>query len=244
MDNIKNYINILHKKLGPFKYIAWFLCLFLIFEFIWKLCVHQGEDEKILLILGKDFTVYTEGINMWTAKSVYWFVHDILGYNDFKIFDSQLYFPGSIPIDIIWGCTGLKQLFMFSFILIFYFGPIKKKLWYIPVSLVILVFINILRLSIIFIIIKDPYPEWFIAVNEWYNDRVWDNTSKSYYLFYKDWFNIFHRDIFTWIYYDGVIFILWLIWEEKIRKPFERSVSKGKKGLSPNKKREELPSTS
>lgn len=229
MDNkVRNYIgNNLLKQLEPFKNIIWFLCLFLIFEFIWKICVHQGEDERILLVLGKDLTAYTEGINRWTAKTVYWFVHDILGYKDFHLINGiTLYFKGSIPIDIIWGCTGLKQLFMFAFILIFYFGPIKKKLWYIPLSLIILVIINILRLSIIFLIIKNPFPEWFIAVNEWYNHREWINTRECYLMFYKDWFNVFHRDVFTWIYYDGVIFILWLIWEEKVRKPYRRLTNK------------------
>lgn len=216
------------KRLLPFKDIIWFLCLFLIFEFIWKLCVHQGEDERILLVLGKDLTHYTFDISLWTAKAVYWLLHDVFGYTDLHMQGITLYFNGSIPIDIIWGCTGLKQLFMFTFILGLYFGPIKKKLWYIPLSLLILVVINILRLAIIFIIIKDPFPEWFISVNEWYNNRVWDNTRDTYLLFYKDWFNVFHRDIFTWIYYDGVIFILWLIWEEKIRKPYMRLADKVK----------------
>lgn len=223
-----NLQNNLIKTLVPFKDIIWFLCLFLIFEFIWKLCVHQGENERILLVLGKDLTHYTEGISLWTAKAVYWFVHDFLGYADLEMYGITLYFKGSIPVDIIWGCTGLKQLFMFTFIIVFYFGPARKKLWYIPMSLIILIIINILRLCIIFIIIKDPFPEWFISVNEWYNNRVWENTGESYIQFYKDWFNVFHRDIFTWIYYDGVIFILWLIWEEKIRKPYARLKNKQK----------------
>jgi len=211
----------IYRKIGPFKGILWFLCLFLIFEFIWKVSVHQGEDERILLVLGNDLTAYTEGINRWTAQAVYWTVHDLLGYSDFYIINqTTLYFKDSIPVDIIWGCTGLKQLFMFSFILIFYFGLARKKIWYIPLSLIILVFINILRLTVIFLIIKNPFPEWFIPVNEWYNAREWVNTKECYLTFYKDWFNIFHRDIFTWLYYDGIIFVLWLIWEEKIRKKY------------------------
>lgn len=115
---------------------------------------------------------------------------------------------------------------MFTFILTFYFGPIKKKLWYLPMALLILLIVNILRLIFIFYIIKDPFPEWFISVNEWYNNRTWSNTRENYYQFYKDWFNVFHRDIFTWIYYDGVIFILWLIWEEKDKQAFLPTESK------------------
>ncbi len=225
----KGFISLLIKKLSPFKNIIWFLCVFLIFEFIWKVCVHQGENERILLVLGKDLTSYTEGMNRWTAEAVYWFTHDLLGYHNFHLInDITLYFESSIHVDIIWGCTGLKQLFMFTFILAFYYGPIKKKLWYIPLSLFILLLINILRLVVIFVIIKDPFPEWFISVNEWYNQRTWINTKECYQLFYTDWFNVFHRDIFTWIYYDGVIFILWLIWEEKINKPYQKLKIKNK----------------
>lgn len=219
---IENYINKHFKILEPFKDIIWFLFLFLSFEFVWKLCVHQGEDESILLVLGKDLTSYTEGISAWTAKIIYWFVHDLCGYHDLKMTGASLYFNDSLHIDIIWGCTGLKQFFMFSFILLCYFGPRKKKLWFLPMSLLILLAVNILRLSIITIIIRQPFPEWFIGVNEWYNGRIWENTRESYRQFYVDWFNIFHRDIFTWIYYDGVIFVLWLIWEEKINKPYQR----------------------
>lgn len=219
----KNFINNkYYQKLEPFKDIIWFLALFLIFEFIWKLFVHIGDDEKTLLVLGKDLTRYTEGFCLWTAETIFWLIHDILGNHNFFINGTVLQFEGSIPIDIVWGCTGLKQLFMFTFILTFYFGPIKKKLWYLPMALLILLIVNILRLIFIFYIIKDPFPEWFISVNEWYNNRTWSNTRENYYQFYKDWFNVFHRDIFTWIYYDGVIFILWLIWEEKINKPFSR----------------------
>lgn len=219
---VENYINKHFKALEPFKDIIWFLFLFLLFEFIWKLFVHQGENESILLILGKDMTTYTEGISIWTAKAVYWLVHDVFGYHDLKMVETSIFFNDSLHIDIIWGCTGLKQLFMFTFIMICYSGPLKKKYWYIPLSLLILLIINILRLAIITIIIRNPFPEWFISVNEWYNGRTWMNTRESYRQFYVDWFNIFHRDVFTWIYYDGVIFVLWLIWEEKINKPYQR----------------------
>lgn len=214
------------KKLEPFKPIFWFLCLFLIFDFIWKICVHQGEDERILLVLGKDLTSYTTGISQWTADLIYWFVHTLFGYQDFHQHGTILYFENSLYVDIIWGCTGLKQLLMFSFIMFFYYGPAKKKLWYIPLALLILLLINILRLAVIFIIIKGPFPEWFISANEWYNNRTWINSKECYETFYKDWFNVFHKDVLTWIYYDGVIFVLWLVWEEKIRKAHNKLISK------------------
>lgn len=221
------------KPFEPFKGIIWFLILFLLFEFIWKLCVHQGDNEAILLILGKDFTPYTTPICLWTAKAVYFVVHTIFGYQEFKINGIYLYFENSLRLDIIWGCTGIKQVLMFTFIMIFYFGPKKKKLWFIPLSIFALLTINILRIAIICVIVKDSFPTWFIPVNEWYNNHTWTNTRSNYWLFYRDWFDLFHKDVFTWIYYDGVIFILWLIWEEKINKPYQKVLAKMKSQKQP-----------
>jgi exosortase/archaeosortase family protein len=226
-DKSKSYIAILANRMKPFKNIVWFLCLFLIFDFIWKICVRPMENESIFFVLGHDLTAYTEGLNRWTADILYWIIHDLLDYQDFRIIsETSFSFEDSIPVEIIWGCTGLKQFFMFAFILALYYGPVKKKVWYIPLSLFILFAINILRLVIIVLIIRTPFPEWFISVNEWYNSCTWVNTKECYYKFYKDWFNLFHRDIFVWVYYDGVIFVLWLIWEEKIRKPYDRLMQK------------------
>lgn len=208
----------------PFKDIVWFIVLFVCFDLVWKLFVSSGENEESLLVFGKDITSWTYGLCLFTAKIIHWIVHSLLGYSDFVREGIILYFnrEDHILINIVWSCTGIKQLLMFSFIIICYYGPKKKKLWFIPLSMVILTLVNIIRLVVVCLIVKDPFPEWFIYVNEWYNERVWENNQESYMTFYKDWFHLFHRDIFTWLYYDGILFLLWLFWEEKINKPYQR----------------------
>lgn len=230
-------------KLWNYKDIIWFLMLFLFFEFCWKLAVHQGDEESTLLVFGRDLTHYTHSFNLFTAQLTHWVVTNLFGYSDFQIDDATIFFEGSLRVDIIWGCTGLKQLFMFTFIMLFYFGPKTKKYWFIPLSLVILTLVNILRLSIICIIIKDPFPEWFIGMNEWYNNRTWINTPETYWQFYTDWFNVFHRDAFTWIYYDGVIFVLWLTWEEVINRPYQRLKGVQKTEKTEAVQKDNLPTT-
>jgi exosortase/archaeosortase family protein len=215
------------KSFSIIKNIGWFVILFLFFEFIWKVCVHQGEDESILLVLGKNLTPYVYGLCAWTANATHFVIHSILGYENFKVDGLYIYFSDStFKNHIVWGCTGLKQLIMFTFIMVCYFGPLRKKLWFIPASLVFLVLINIVRITVISFIVRDPFPEWFIGANEWYNGRTWDNSEASFTQFYQDWFNVFHHDIFTWIYYDGIIFLLWLFWEERFNKPYQKLKNK------------------
>lgn len=218
-----NKINRRLDSLGSIKDIGWFLILFLFFEFIWKICVHQGTDESILIILGKNITPYIYPLCTLTAKSVYWVIHNLLDFHNFTAEGAYLYFTNSLfKTHIVWGCIGIKQLLMFTFIIMFYFGPVKKKIWFIPLFIAILILINIIRLTIICFITKEPFPEWFIGVDLWYNDRVWINNKETFNLFYKDWFNLFHHDIFTWIYYDGILFLIWLIWEERFNKPYQK----------------------
>lgn len=221
----KAFLDKTKRILQPHKGIILFLLLFFAFEFMWKVFVRfgEGDNERIMLVAGKDLTYCTDGICSFTAKTTYWLVHDVLNFSTFHRNGITLYFENSIPTDVIWGCIGLKQAIIFCSILIFYYGPWKKKLMYIPFSLIVIFIFNILRQAIISIIIKDPFPEWFIPFNEWQTGIPWENTYKDYIRLYTAWFEIFHRDIFTWIYYDGVLLFLWFFWEEKFNKPYQKS---------------------
>ena len=217
----------------PFWDILWFLILFIGFDFLWKLCVDVGKDGDSLFVFGKDFTNIIEPICLWTAKVSHWIVHSLLGYTDFKIEGTLLYFDHpvvfreffldrSLGLRIVWECTGIQQMVLFSLIIIFYFGPVKKKLWFIPLSMLLLNIMNVLRIVASALIVKDGFPEWFIAFNEWYNKAQWHDNYETYWNFYIDWFQMFHKDVFKWLYYNGVMFILWLVWQEKYNLPYQK----------------------
>lgn len=211
-------------SLKPFKNVIWFLFLFISFDFLWKLCVDEGEKGELFIFLGKDLTQYTRPVSLFVAENVYWIIHNVLGYKDFLIKDSLLYFTNetSMKFSVIWECTGIRQVVMFAFLIGLYFGPWKKKLWFIPLTLLILHVINLLRIVAVILIAKDDFPTWFISFNEWYNGVRWDDSLETYYEFYEDWFQFFHADIFRWLYYNGVIFLLWLWWEEKFNLPYQK----------------------
>lgn len=211
--------------------ILYFLALFLFFEFLWKLCVHEGADESQLLILGRDFTDTIYPICRITADFTYLLIHDLFGYHNYNIDGLLIYFDNSLKMKIVWGCTGVKQMLLFTFIIVCYFGPWKKKLYFIPISLLILASINIFRLVITSFVIKDGFPEWFIPVNESMKGLTWDGSPKMYWEFYRDWYYFFHDGIFKWVYYDGVMFLLWLYWHEKFNLPYQKNKLETKKGL-------------
>lgn len=204
--------------LRPIKNILLFLFLFFVFEFFWKLCIHESASGEQLFVLDIDCTSYIYPVCQWTANACYWIIHDMMGYNNFNISGLLIYFDNSLILKIIWGCTGIKQILQFTFVLIFFSGSVKQKIWYIPLSIIVLILFNLLRLVLTSFVVKDGFPDWFMIFNESFNGKIWVGTNASYMEFYKDWFSFFHDKIFKWVYYDGVIFVLWLVWVEKVNK--------------------------
>ncbi len=179
--------------LKPFKGILCFMILLFGSHFLWKLIVDANIDGPEIAIFGKDMSEPFYRLSQWTAKVVHWFVCLFPGSENFVLKDTLMYFPdGKIRINIIWGCTGVKQLYIFLAIMLLYPGPWKKKAWYIPLGCVILMVYNILRIAGICWLTKD-HPENF---------------------------DFLHEGLFKYIYY-GLIFLLWVIWEEVYAKQRE-----------------------
>ena len=223
MKGIKNKLIHAYQQLGPFKNIIWFLILFISIDFIWKLCIDEGNHGDLLLIFGKDYTWLVEPVNVWTAKVIYWVVHTLFGYENFMVDGTLVYFQGAfLKFRIIWECTGVKQMIMFAILILLYFGPPKKKIWFIPVAMIVLNLINVIRITAIVFITKEGFPDWFIPFNEWYNGREWDMSQEAYRRFHLDWFELFHKDVFRWLYYNGIMFMLWLFWEEIFNIPYQK----------------------
>ncbi|NDW19526.1 exosortase/archaeosortase family protein [Dysgonomonas sp. 216] len=226
MGSVNTNIDSIRKLIKQNKDILCFLALFFFFDFVWKLCTSEGENHDSLFIFGKDYSEAVKPLCIMVAKSVHWVTSVLFGYDNFLYDDIAIRFEGAfLKLRIIWGCTGGKQILMFTFIMLFFYGPWKKKLWFIPSSIIFLYVLNVFRISAIAIITKDFYPKWFIGFNEWYNGRVWDSSVETHRLFQIDWFEFFHHDIFGWLYYLAGIFLLWLFWQEKINLPYQRKKS-------------------
>ena len=128
-----------------------------------------------------------------------WIVDHILGLET-KTIDTTLYFTNNSSVQVSGTCSGLKQFYQWIILMVLFPGPWKKKLWFIPMGIVVIHLFNVLR-----IIILDLIMSW--------NPQVWN--------FSHDW-------ILRPFFYV-VIFGMWMIWEEKFRLPsWQRKMAKKK----------------
>ena len=204
------------KELAPYEGIIYFLFLLFLFHCSWKIAIDGDMDSDFIYLFDKNITPdWFHTACKWLANAAAWFVHLFPGGKDVIVDNTLVYFPdGGIKISIIWGCTGIKQMFIFSAIMIFYrcisfkrnetgklavqFNPYWKKLWYIPMGCVILTIYNVIRIGSTVLLTKG-HPERFDSL---------------------------HDGIFRYIYY-GLIFLLWVTWEEVyVKKQIENEHQK------------------
>ncbi len=182
-------------------------------EKVW-ICLGVGEidrknrDNQYISLLNKNLTSYfipwaerTAAVNFWVVNTLcrqrLFFMDDIVSkkgnaYHTVLSYD-KLHGPA---INIIWGCTGVKQLYIFFFVILFSQGIWWKRLIYFFMGSLVLLFFNVLRISTVILAMK-PYPGSF---------------------------ELLHDLVFKYLFY-GIIFLLWILWEEKrIKYNFKKIV--------------------
>ena len=188
--NIKSKKIKLFDKLLPYKGVILFFVVLFVSHFFWKYTVLGDESDDVVTFFGMNISA----IFNLMADHVAWVVYSVLsffGYDlNYDVAHNTLSHGNGVAVRIVWACTGLKQAYIFFCILAFAAGPILKKMWYIPVGLVVVYLFNIFRIAVIVAIIK----------------------------YYPQSFDFWHEQFFKYVFY-GVIFLMWVLWEEKIRHP-------------------------
>jgi len=186
------------KFLKFYKGILFFLFLLFLFHFSWKIAIFgdmSGDNipgENIMYFFGKDITPSWLDLSCGIAiQIVAWFIQLFPNTQDLLINGNCLKFSteGNIWISIVWGCLGFKQMFIYFGIILFYWGPLLKKIWYIPLGWFILTAYNVIR----------------IATTVWLTDG---NPER---------FQSLHDGTLRYIYYT-IVFLLWVVWAEFIDK--------------------------
>ena len=180
-------IKILSEKLEPFKGIIYFVVVLLAANYFWKFAVKGDESDVLVTFLDVNISAPFNFMVSHFANAIssvlYFFGSDVIQRNN------VLFFENGNAIRIIWGCTGIKQAYIFFCIIAFTRGPWQKKLWYIPTGLLVVYLFNLFRMAVIV------------------------ELSRNYF----HWFDFLHEFLFKYAFY-GVIFLMWLFWDEKIRK--------------------------
>jgi exosortase/archaeosortase family protein len=113
---------------------------------------------------------------------------------------------------IAYPCLGLEVMYMFSAIIIVFFGPWKKKLWYIPLGILIFNTLNILRIiALVFI-----------------------------YWYFPKYLEFNHHFVFRFILYLSTL-ILVIIWIVKYANEDIINIFKGKKSKISSKNNLNIP---
>ncbi len=147
------------------------ICYFL-YEFVVKVYtkIDQFFIRKIINLCGLILECF--GYKTFASKEV----------NDFQVFGID----GSNGVWIGGPCNGITLMFLFAIFVVSYPGSIKNKLWYIPLGILIIHFINIVRIILLSVIaLKAPQ---YLSFN--------------------------HTYTFTFITY-GIVFLLWMVWVNK-----------------------------
>lgn len=160
-----------------------FILITLSIHFIWKI----WEMELNYYPLSQDINMLLKEIAKEVQFESTWLFDNVIGY---KIVteSTTIYLPNMHGISIGETCSGLKQIIQFVVLLIIYPGPWIKKIWFIPLGVLILHITNVLRIIMLGIVAMN-IPEYMEFV---------------------------HVHPLRWIYYV-VIFGLWLVWDRWIK---------------------------
>lgn len=140
----------------------------------------------------KENTLLNEYVIDNIVKSSEWILRKMgyaLNVYDDGAFRVRLGVLGSGGVIIGAPCDGIVLLALFTVFMIAYVGPLKHKLWYLPMGLIIIHYLNIARVVALAIIVS---------------------TS-------KEWFTFNHDYTFTLFVY-AVVFVLWYIWIVKFSR--------------------------
>lgn len=180
------------EAIKPYKDVIIFMVTLLIANYFWKFTMLGDEDGVVVTWFGLNVTAPFDIMARHIAAVVYWMT-DLFRDTVSMIDAYTIRFESGSGTRIIWGCSGLKQSFIWMCLILTVvpFNDRKlwlHKLWYIPVGWVCCYAFNILRIFLI-AILTEYHPEWFYPLHDY---------------------------LFKYLFY-GMLFGLWVIFVEKIR---------------------------
>ncbi len=176
----------LPQKLARYRGAIGFVVILMVSNLFWKFNVLGDETDTTVTLFGLDISAPFIYMARHVAELCTWLLH-FIGSNITLDASNTLRHENSVSVQIIWGCTGLKQAYIFFCIIAFSRGPWTKKLWFIPLGLIVVYIFNIFRITFIIAFIENHHNS----------------------------FDLLHFYIFKYLFYL-LIFAMWVYWEEII----------------------------
>lgn len=175
-----------------------FMVTLMVANYFWKWTMVGDENGAAVTWFGLDVTAPFELMASHIASVVYWLLSLCRDTVTFLPQTHTIRFDSGSGTSIIWGCTGLKQSFIWLCLMLTVRQAGEEnqkcsrlwlhKLWYIPLGWLCCYLFNILRIFLISLFIE----------------------------YHPDWFPVLHDYIFKYLFY-GLMFGLWVLFVEKIR---------------------------
>ena len=179
----------LKQAFKPYRDIIIFVVALLVSNYFWKFTVTGDDFGEVVTWFGIDITAPFAWLAEETTREVY----TIVSWFRDTIYQTDAYtlrFDSGSSTRIVWACTPLKQAFIWLCIMLATIGDWRSKVWFIPFGWVCIYGFNVLRIASITLFIE----------------------------FHPDWFDLLHTYIFKYLFY-GMMFLLWVWYVERIRKP-------------------------
>lgn len=172
--------------LEPYRGVIQFCVVLAACHFFWKYTVIGEETGDVVTFFGWNISAPF----IWMSKHVALAAHAIINFFGGEVqylSNNILRFANGQGVQIVWSCSGIKQAYIFTCIILFSRGPWKHKAWFIPAGVLVCFLINIVRIIILVVVIEN----------------------------HQAIFKVLHESVLKYIFY-GIIFLMWVLWEEKI----------------------------
>jgi exosortase/archaeosortase family protein len=191
IEKLRNSWMIYSKEYYKFKDVGIFIALLLVFTvlgYLWKL---TGYRIFGIAVLEPTYAVLIKAVLISSGE----LLQHVFNLNVIvERVTNRIYLSQDSYVYIYNGCSGLKEMAMFLFIMALFPGPWKSKLWFIPLSLVIIFIVVILRVVALILLFK----------------------------YHPGQYSLFHDFLLNYLFF-GIFFILWLFWVKfyylKLRRP-------------------------
>lgn len=163
-----------------------FMATLFISNWIWKGIVIGDDDSTEVLVFGHNVLPWFQVLCVHITDDVYALIH-LFRDTIHRVGPDLMRWENGHGTRIIWGCTPVKQIFIWTIIMLT--TPYGKwhKIWYIPLGAVLLYYFNILRITII-TLITEFHPEWFTFLHTYLFKYIFYGFMLLLWVAYVEWF--------------------------------------------------------